>query len=234
MLVALRTFLLGVLPSGTPVYKTQVNRVAEPADDNFVMMTPINRLRLATNEDTYDDCQFVASVDALVMTVSSVAFGAVTPGRALFGPDVVAGTLIGTQISGGAGGPGTYAVSASQTIASQKMAAGVQNLKESTEVTVQLDFYGSTASDNAQTVSTLFRDDYAVSQFSAMSTGIAPLYADDPKQLPFIDEQKQYENRWVLMATMQVNPVVTVAQEFADQIQTTFIPVDNFYPAQGG
>jgi len=43
------------VPSGTPVIRSQVNRVPEPKSDNFVMMTPILRTRLATNTDTYID-----------------------------------------------------------------------------------------------------------------------------------------------------------------------------------
>lgn len=60
---ALRSFLLGVLPNTTqpggasvpiPVIRGQDNRVAEPAEADFVVMTPLFFHRLGTNIDTYD------------------------------------------------------------------------------------------------------------------------------------------------------------------------------------
>ena len=43
---ALRSFLLGVLPTGVPVVLGQINRVAEPKGSDFVVMTPIRQVRL--------------------------------------------------------------------------------------------------------------------------------------------------------------------------------------------
>jgi hypothetical protein len=54
-LQALRSVLLGIVPDGTPVIRSQVNRVPEPLETNFVMMTPILRTRLATNRDVFID-----------------------------------------------------------------------------------------------------------------------------------------------------------------------------------
>jgi hypothetical protein len=54
-LLSLRTVLLGIVPDGTPVIRSQINRVPEPLETNFVMMTPILRTRLATNRDTFTD-----------------------------------------------------------------------------------------------------------------------------------------------------------------------------------
>lgn len=55
VLTALRSFLLGILPAGTPVIKGQDNRVPEPAEADYCVMTPIMRVRLATNVDCYAD-----------------------------------------------------------------------------------------------------------------------------------------------------------------------------------
>ena len=55
VLTALRGFLLSILPSGTEVIKGQENEVSEPDVDNFVVMTPILKTRIATNVDTYQD-----------------------------------------------------------------------------------------------------------------------------------------------------------------------------------
>ena len=46
---ALRAFLLNVMPAGTEVFEGQDNRVSEPTTPNFVVMTPVQRTRLATN-----------------------------------------------------------------------------------------------------------------------------------------------------------------------------------------
>ena len=51
----LGNFLTYVLPSGTPVVKAQTNRVAEPANTNFVTMTPSLRQRLGFNWTEFSD-----------------------------------------------------------------------------------------------------------------------------------------------------------------------------------
>lgn len=54
-LSALRTVLRGILPSGTPVIRGEVNRVPEPRENDFVVYWPILRTRLSTNVTTFDD-----------------------------------------------------------------------------------------------------------------------------------------------------------------------------------
>lgn len=229
-LEALSLFLAATMPANTPAMKTQVNRVAEPSLANFVMMTPGLRRRLGTNADTYDDCQFVGSIAGTTLTVSSVAFGTIKTDRLLFGVDVAANTRI-TGMGTGTGGIGTYTISTAQTVASEKMAAGAENLLQPIELTIQTDFYGDSASDNVQTFTTLFRDEWGASFFSALSESISPLYTDEPKQVAFTSEQDQYQDRWIVNTLLQVNAVVTVPKQFADQIAVSRIPVDAFYVA---
>ena len=230
-LEALRLFLVAILPAGTPAYKTQVNRVPEPGDSNFVMYTPAFRKRLSTNLDTYDDCQFTGSIALTVLTVTAVAFGTIATDRALFGVGVADLTRITSQLTGTPGGIGTYRVSISQTVASEKMAAGVENLMQPIELTVQTDFYGDAAGDNAQTFTTLFRDEYGATFFSGLSETISPLYTDDPRQVAFVSEQQQYQDRWIVNAMLEANITVTVPSQFADQIKINQVPVDNFFAA---
>lgn len=52
---ALRAFLLAILPAGVEVFLGQVNKVPEPAADDFVIFTPILRQRLATTSTVYSD-----------------------------------------------------------------------------------------------------------------------------------------------------------------------------------
>ncbi|HWE98825.1 MAG TPA: hypothetical protein VG248_03425 [Caulobacteraceae bacterium] len=53
-ITALGDWLVSILPGGTPVFRGQDNRVPEPAQSNFVVMTPIGRARLAVSADTWD------------------------------------------------------------------------------------------------------------------------------------------------------------------------------------
>jgi len=58
------------------------------------------------------------SIAGLVLTVTAVTTGVLTSGQGITGTNVVAGTTITGQLSGTAGGIGTYSVSTSQTVAS--------------------------------------------------------------------------------------------------------------------
>ncbi|MGN6774994.1 phage neck terminator protein, partial [Rhizobium sp.] len=58
-----------------------------------------------------------------------------------------------------------------------------------------------------------------------------PLFASDPRQLPYVNENQQTENRWVIDVHMQANPTIRAPQEFADQLDITLIDVDAAYPA---
>lgn len=55
ILKTLRGVLITMLPAGTEVLRTEINRVPEPLGPNFVMMTPMGRTRLSTNHEAYTD-----------------------------------------------------------------------------------------------------------------------------------------------------------------------------------
>lgn len=252
---ALRSFLLDILPSSVQVFQGQDNRVPEPILGDFVVMTPLRRERLETNIDEYLDTCFVGSVSGLVLTVTqmnipvpssglgqfplgigglgvSEAGGApVTIGAQLFGVGVTDGTVITGQTSGATGGVGTYTLSASQSVGSRILASGIASITQNTKVTIQLDVHGDSSANNAQTISTLFRDDFAFLFFAALNPDIAPCYADDPRQAPFISAEQQYENRWVVEAILQVNETVSVPQMFAGALAATLIEVEAAYPS---
>ncbi len=155
----LRSFLLSVLPSagsdGLPVLvrSGQNNRVPEPPNSDFVIMTPIRRARLATNIDDFD---------------------------------IFAG----------------------------------QSFMQQTDITFQLDVHSANtldSADMAQTISTMLRDSYATTYFASQNPSIAPLYADDPRQVPFINAENQYETRWIVEARIQANQTVSgVPADFAE------------------
>ena len=229
-LTALRTYLLSVLPAGTEVVRGQDNRVAEPQGANFVTMTPMLRERLGTNVDTFQDCAFTGSISGTTLTVTAMSLGAITVGATLFGTNVVAGTTI-TAFGTGSGGVGTYTISQPQTVSSETLACGSKSMLQTTRVTVQLDVHGPASGDYAAIITTTFRDDYAVQSFLSSGFDVAPLYADEGRQMPFLNGEQQVEERWVVDVVMQCNPIVTVPQQFASQVQATVIEVQAQYPA---
>lgn len=101
-----------------------------------------------------------------------------------------------------------------------------------TRVTVQLDVHGPNSADNAQLIATLFRSDIATDYFEALGVPIAPLFTEDPHQLPYLNAEQQVENRWVVDTVLQANIGVQSGQEFADSltIRGGIIDVDVVYP----
>jgi hypothetical protein len=230
--IALRTFLLAVLPAGVDAIIAVVNRVPEPSAPKFVIISPTRFARLRTNIDTAADVKFTGSIAGTVLTVSAVAFGTIRAGAILFGVGVAAPTQILVQLTGSPGGTGTYTVSPGQTIGSETLASGAKLLEQGAQVTVQLDFHtdDNSAADLAQTVSTIFRDEAGVQLFADQNLGVTPLFADDARYLPFINENQQFEWRWVVEANLQVNQVVSVPQQYADVVSVTVINVDAAHP----
>lgn len=246
---ALRSFLLGLnlTTSGTGAFaiqQGQANRVVEPPGPDFIVFWPLSRLRFATNQNVYGDCAFTGQVTANVLTVSNIQFGIIGLGALLYGSGVPTGTSILGQLSGSASGTvGTYLLSSSFTAGSGLMAAGVMYAMQEAQLDVQLDVHGPNSHDNTMIITTLFRDEYAVDQFATSGsaplgfpspkipgttpwqlnvsgyTAIAPIDADDPKQVPFQNAEQQWENRWVITARLQVNQIVTIGQQFFSQIQ---------------
>lgn len=218
--------------TGVPVAQGQVNRVAEPSALDFVVMWPINMRRLATNIDAYIDAVFTGSILGTTMTITAVDpdfIGKINVGSSVFGVNVTTGTAV-TAFGTGTGGVGTYTVSLPQTVISETLATGTAQLLQKAEVVIQIDVHGPNAMANAQIVSTAFRDRYATSFFYEENQNVAPLYADDPKQVPFINAEQQYENRWVCEAHLQVNQTIVVPQQFFDEVTVGLISVEERYP----
>ena len=103
-------------------------------------------------------------------------------------------------------------------------------IRQSTQLTVALGIHGPNSADNAQIISTVFRDDTAVLAFKALGLAIAPLYAGEPGQAAFLNAAQQDEWRWMIEIVLQVNPIVTVSQQFADEVEIGLINVDARFP----
>jgi hypothetical protein len=252
---ALRTFLTTILPPGTPVIRGQANRVAEPVASDFVVMWPLYRERVETNIDLYADTLFTGSITggtSLVygtLTVSALTFGTIIIGNLVWGSGLnISGNQIYSQISGSVGGTGVYSIGLNATIGSELMAAGNFFALQPTLVTYQLDVHGPNSGNNTQVISTLFRDFFAVNlmaqaggyyplgpynEFGGQTVGnalIAPVDADEPRQIPFINDQQQYEDRWVLHARMLTNQIVDAPQQYFGQITIQSTGIDTTPP----
>ena len=95
-----------------------------------------------------------------------------------------------------------------------------------TRYVVQLDFYGPLSQIWAMETQALFRDEYATDLFPA---NIQPLYADDPVQLPLIDGEQQYEQRWKLEGNLQYNPTLTTSQQSMLDVVVGLAPIDQTF-----
>jgi hypothetical protein len=223
--IALGDLLKAMLPQLRPgkIVVGQVNRVPAPEGD-FIVMWPLRRPRLGTNLDTMADAEFEGSIDGDQMTITDVIRGVMNIDATVFGVGIAIGTTVSEQISGTPGGVGVYAVTPAQDVAATIISAGQAIVMQPTEVVVQIDVHGPASAENAQTISTLFRDPFAVEHLEG--TGLSPLYADDPRQMPFNTAAVQYEDRWIVEAHLQVDPTVAVSQEFASSLTIDLYNVD--------
>jgi hypothetical protein len=219
---ALRTVLLQILPPGTEIIKAQPNRVPEPAGSEFVVMTPIQRARLATNTDTYVDSVFIGSIAGNVLAITTVGFGVLHVGDTLLGWGITDNTILTGQTGGTPGGVGTYTVSNAQTFASAKLAAGAVVALQPANYTIQLDIHGIFSADNQHIITTLFRDEVGVDMFIATGFDVTPLYTGDGRQLPFLNGEQQIETRWSVDVYLQCNSTVTTPMYFIDQLNINF------------
>jgi hypothetical protein len=227
---ALRAFLLNALPPSVEIIQAQDNRVPEPEAADFVTMTMLRRPRLSTNVDTPIDAKFTGSIAGTVLTLTEVFTGAMNIGATVSGVGVANNTTVSAQTGGAPGGVGAYTVSPSQTVVGPiTLSAGQIEIEQSTEVVTQLDVHGPGSADNAQIISTLFRDSFGVTQFAG--SGVTPLYCDDPRQVPFFNAEQQYETRFIIDLHMQIDPSVLVPIEFADAANVTLVDVTETFPS---
>lgn len=164
-LTALRAFLMVIVPTNTQVIKGQVNRTAPPKGD-YVVMTPIHRVRMATNTTEWD---------------------------------------------------------------MQNSNPTTQNIYTPVQLTVQIDVHGDDAADTAGIISGLIRDTYCVQFMEDNDYALHPVDADDASQMPFINAQNQYEDRWVLRATLQTVSLIVTPAIFAESIAISVNRSDGLY-----
>jgi hypothetical protein len=204
--------------------------VPSPKDD-YSVIWPLRFVRLGTNLDLAVDGKFQGSITDDVLDITAVYAGALAPGQEIDAIGIGAGTDIVEQLTGDPlGGIGTYKINQPQTLADCVISAGMKGVQQDTEFVVQCDVHGDDAYNQCVVIQTLFRDEYAVQAMEG--SGVTPLYADDPRQTPFITAADQYENRMSIDLHVQINPVVTIPQQFSDGVDLTVVDVDVVYPEQ--
>jgi hypothetical protein len=101
---------------------------------------------------------------------------------------------------------------------------GQRDTTVQTRSSYNINFYGPNAVDDAQIFVTLWRDMYACDFLRPYQ--IQPQWADDARQMPLVNDSKQYEQRYLVQAHLQVNPTVSTAQQFADTLAITILEAD--------
>lgn len=107
---------------------------------------------------------------------------------------------------------------------------GVEKNQTSTRWDVQLDFYGPNSAQNSAVVSGLVKTNYACRYFDDGGYGMAPLYADEPRNTAMINAEQQYQPRWTLQASFQFNPTITTALDFTTTLAVTVKEIDTTFP----
>lgn len=223
--------LVNAAGASIPIRQGQANRVASPPQADYALMWPLLNDRLSLNVDAFTDSSLTGSITGSVLTVTAVLAGSVAPGVALWalGQSAAQGVVLG-QLTGVPGGIGTYQLAPAADLPSGTLYCGSRQAMQPLELTIQVDIHGPASSDNATRVSTQWRNQIGVNACQAQGAILAPLYNSSPRQIPFINDQDQYEQRWSLDLCMQVNPVLTVPQQFASNVSVTAQPVQSLAP----
>lgn len=99
--------------------------------------------------------------------------------------------------------------------------------QEQTEKIYQVDCYGALSGDWATIINLKWRSPSAVLFLKPL--GVIPLFSEDPNQVPFINGEDQYEERWTLKLHLQYNPVVSTPQDSITSASVTLIDTDRVY-----
>ncbi len=96
------------------------------------------------------------------------------------------------------------------------------------EYVLQVDAYGAEAPDATALIELLFRSPQACDFFSPY--GLAPLFSDDPTEVPFVDSENLYEIRWIVRLHLQFEPSAVTSMQFAQTLTVGIISAESTYP----
>ena len=97
---------------------------------------------------------------------------------------------------------------------------GTSTIQESRLYMMQLDFYGEQAFNRANQVGVMWRSNYTTNELKT----IQPLYANQVRNMEFINEQDQYEKRFLLEIALQYNPHYTYTEQSDTDIKILISP----------
>lgn len=101
-------------------------------------------------------------------------------------------------------------------------ADNISTIQNSRAFMMQLDFYGEQAFDRVTKCATMWRSQYTTNKLQT----IQPLYANNPRNMEFVNEQDQYEKRFLLEIALQYNPYYTYAEQ-SDTVVSVDITLAN-------
>lgn len=87
---------------------------------------------------------------------------------------------------------------------------------------IQVDLYGPQSEEWARILVVMFR--------SPEGARVGIQYSDDPRQMALTNEEQEYELRYSLTASLQVNSTLDVPAEFMDQIDLSFHQPADYFP----
>ena len=99
--------------------------------------------------------------------------------------------------------------------------AGTKQVLQQTQLDIRIDVHGTNSAENANIISTLFRDSDACDFFASINPAVQPLYTSEPRQTPFVNEAQQYEDRWTVDVSVQANITTILPQLFAASAKFT-------------
>lgn len=117
---------------------------------------------------------------------------------------------------------------------------GVVTHTTNSNLTVQVDCYGVQtdfnnpennsfleAATTARNIARMVKTNFACDYFKKQGLDIAPLYATNTKNMNFINDADQYEQRHMFEITVNYNPSVTISQDYFTDIDLKIaVPVD--------
>lgn len=98
------------------------------------------------------------------------------------------------------------------------------------QMSFQIDCYGDGSADLAETLNTLWRDQYAVDVLCTTGIDVAPLYAGDVMQAPFVNDAGQYEKRYTFEIELQINSTIVAPQQSCNMLDMALVSVDATFP----
>ena len=100
------------------------------------------------------------------------------------------------------------------------------NHTQGKEYRIQLDTYGHGASDVCSALAVVFRSTIATEFFDAQQIDVQTLFAGEPRNMQFINESNNYEDRWSLDVHLQVNQTVSAPVQSATQLAVGLREID--------